>query len=714
MKKILLIFCLILQNSLLFAGPADTLTIHENEKKLLTNRYFLELEDPAGTYKIKDILSNTGFHPINTSLPALKYSKSITWLKFVLKNKTTRAFVPITIGPGVIDNFDLYFADPEKSNHIIDLTSDIPSRDTKLIKQNNTFINCIIFPDSVRTIYIRIKSSAPGVIPVQISSANDFFKSSDLNNIIAGGFMGIILIMAFYNLMLYIVVRDLSYLYYVFFIFFLGLSQLFLRGYGISFFLTKKVILNNYFIPFTRILFGYSIILFTSEFLQLREKLKSYYKFYYLLYAIYTVALIAIIAGYVLFAYNLITFSAGLTAVCLLIIGATLYFKGFKPAKYFMLGWGIFLVAMLISIARSRGLVVHNDFTSNLVLYSSALELMLFSIALADKISFYRKQTIETQQLSLAIAKENERLMTKQNISLESEVNARTHQLIQTNKNLSTIIEDLQSTQIKLVETEKMASLGQLTAGIAHEINNPINFVSSNVKPLRLDFLEIFSLLDKYKEAGEKPDRKELLGMANKYKQNVDVDFLKEEILSLLDGIEEGANRTAEIVQSLRTFSRTDEKVLKLVDINKAVLNTLILLRSSIPYNIEIKPVLNKLPLLNCYPGKINQVLMNLINNGIQAIKSKDKQNNESISIVTKDTLENIIIEISDTGIGMSKEVRQRIFEPFFTTKEVGEGTGLGLSIVFGIIEDHGGEIDVQSEPGNGTVVTITLPKNLE
>ncbi|HTD39134.1 MAG TPA: ATP-binding protein, partial [Mucilaginibacter sp.] len=350
----------------------------------------------------------------------------------------------------------------------------------------------------------------------------------------------------------------------------------------------------------------------------------------------------------------------------------------------------------------------------NIILYSAAIELILFSIALADKISFYRKQTIEMQQLSLTIAKENERLITEQNISLESEVNARTHQLIQTNQNLSATIEDLQSTQIKLVETEKMASLGQLTAGIAHEINNPINFVSSNVKPLRLDFLEIFSLLDKYKEAGETPDRKELLDMANHYKRNIDVDFLKEEILTLLDGIEEGASRTAEIVQSLRTFSRTDEKTLKLIDINKAVLNTLILLRSSIPYNIEIKPVLNKLPLLNCYPGKINQVLMNLINNSIQAIKAKEHQSNESISIVTTDDPENIIIEITDTGIGMSKEVKQKIFEPFFTTKEVGEGTGLGLSIVFGIIEDHQGEIAVQSEPGKGTACTITLPKNLE
>jgi signal transduction histidine kinase len=713
MRKIFLITGLILQNTLLFAALPDTLTIHEKETKLLTHNYFLELEDPAGSYKIQDIISNNNFHPVSTSLPILSYSKSITWLKFVLKNKTTRAFVPINIGPGVIDNFDIYYADPDKSKHIINLTSDIPSRDSKLIKQNNTFINCIIFPDSVRTIYLRIKSSAPGVIPIQISAANEYFKSSDFNNIVAGGFMGIVLIMAFYNLMLYTIVKDLSYLYYVFYIIFLGLSQLFLRGYGITFFLTKKVILNNYFIPFTRILFGYSVLLFTSEFLQLKQTLK-YYKLYYLLYALYTIALIAIITGYVLFAYNLITYSSVIIAISLLFIGGLLYFRGFKPAKYFMLGWGIFLISILISVARSRGYIVHNDFTVNIVLYTSSIELILFSIALADKISFYRRQTIEMQQLSLNIAKENERLITEQNILLESEVNARTNQLIQTNHDLSATIENLQSAQSKLIETEKMASLGQLTAGIAHEINNPINFVSSNVKPLRLDFLEIFSLLDKYKEAGEKPGKKELFALANQYKNNIDVEFLKKEIITLLNGIEEGAKRTTEIVQSLRAFSRTDEKILKLIDINKAVLSTLILLRSSIPYNIEVKPLLNELPLLNCYPGKIDQILINLINNGIQAIRAKENQVNESISIATSDSPEYVVIQITDTGTGMSKEVKQKIFDPFFTTKEVGEGTGLGLSIVFGIIEDHKGKIDVQSEPDKGTTVIISLPKNLE
>jgi signal transduction histidine kinase len=622
--------------------------------------------------------------------------------------------VPINIGPGVIDNFDLYFADPGQSKHLINLTSDIPSRDSKLIKQNNTFINCIIFPDSVRTIYLRIKSSASGILPIHISSANDFFKKADYDNIVAGGFMGVILIMALYNLVLYFIVRDVSYLYYVSFIVFLGVSQILLRGYGISFFVSKKVILNNYLIPFARVLFGYSVLLFASSFLQLKQNLKSYFKFYYLLYALYSCGLIAIIMGKVLLAYILITLSATVVSICLLIIGGLLYFKGFRPAKYFMLSWGIFLASILVAVAHSRGFIVHNSFTSNIIIYSSALELILFSIALADKINFYRRQASDTQQLSLTIAKENERLITEQNIQLEAEVNIRTQQLIQTNQSLSATIEDLQSTQIKLVETEKMASLGQLTAGVAHEINNPINYVSANVKPLRLDFLEIFSVIDKYKEAGETPDKRELLVNANEYNKSIDIDFLKDEILSLLNGIEEGAGRTAEIVQSLRTFSGTDEKILKLVDINKAILNTLILLRTSTPYNIEIKPTLNKLPLLNCYPGKINQVFINLINNGIQAIKAKEVQNHESISIITTDAPDHIVIEIIDTGVGMTKNVKQKIFEPFFTTKEIGEGIGLGLSIVFGIIEDHKGTIKVSSEPGKGSSFVITLPKGLE
>ncbi|MFB9845410.1 sensor histidine kinase [Mucilaginibacter ginsenosidivorans] len=713
MKKILLIICLLLQNSSLFAFQADTLTIRENEKKLLTNNYFVQLDDPSGVYKINDVRGNPGFHTVETSLPVMQYAKSTIWLKFVLHNKTTRAFVPISIGAIVIDGFDLYFADSQ-NGRMIHFSSSVPDRDSRLLKQNNTFINCIVLPDSTRTLYLRIKSSVSGTVPIDINSANTYFKNADYENLLVGGFMGIVLVMALYNLVLFVLVRDKSYIYYVAYIIFLGLSQVLVRGYGANFFVSEKTMINNYLIPLIRIGFGYSVLLFAAEFLQLRSKLNSYFKYYYILFGLYTIALITVIIGKVPFTYDLITISATLLSVSLLSIGSVLYVQGYKPAKYFMIGFGLFFVTVLVSVARNRGYIVHNSFTANIIIYSSILQLVLFSISLAEKINFYRRQTAETQLLSLTIARENEKLITQQNILLETEVNARTNQLIKTNQDLSSIIENLKSTQMKLFETEKMASLGQLTAGVAHEINNPINFVGSNVKPLRLDFLELFSLIDKYKEAGAHPDQKELLKAAIEQSQNTDLDFIKEEILTLLDGIEEGANRTTEIVQSLRTFSRTDELILKHADINKAILNTLILLRSTIPYDIEIMPVLNKLPLLNCYPGKINQVFMNLINNSIQAIKEKPGRDHEKVIITTTDQTDNITIQITDTGVGMSNEVRQRIFEPFFTTKNVGEGTGLGLSIVFGIIEDHHGAIDVQSEPGKGTSVTITLPKNLE
>lgn len=713
MKKILLIACLIMQKCLLFAAQPDTLTIHEIEGKLLTRQYFLELEDPNDTYSIDQVKSNTSFHPISTTLPALKYSKSSTWLKFILKNKTLQPYVPIAIYASVIDKFDLYYEDPV-THRITSISSDSYRLDNRSVSKNFTRIDCPLAVDSARTIYLRIKSNAATIIPIQVNSLDEFGRVVSFENLIMGAFIGVIVIMTLYNLLLFVIVRDRSYLYYVFYIFFLGISQMLLRGYGTSLLPDNNTALNNYILPITRILFGSAVILFTIEFLQLKESMKSGYKYYYLLYLIYVVAFVAIIIGKVGIAYNVITLGAVIVAITLLLTGALLYYKGFKPGKYFMIAWGLFLVSMLISVARNKGLITYNDFTLNIIIYSSALEIILFSIALADKINFYRSQKNESQLLSLTIAKENERLITQQNIILETEVNVRTQELIKTNHNLTATIEDLKSTQMKLVETEKMASLGQLTAGVAHEINNPINFVSSNVKPLRLDFLEIFALLDKYKEAGAHPNKKELLSAANEYKQNIDLDFLKEEILSLLDGIEEGAGRTTEIVQSLRTFSRTDESVLKPIDINKAVLNTLILLRSSIPYNIEVKPVLNKMGLLNCYPGKINQVLMNLINNSIQAINAKEHKDNETITITTNDHPENVTIRIADTGTGMTPEVRQRIFEPFFTTKEVGEGTGLGLSIVFGIIEDHHGSIDIQSEVGKGTTFVITLPKNLE
>lgn len=713
MKKITIILCFIIQYTIAFATQTDTLVINNSESKYLTTQYFTELEDPHYKFKFEDIINNNNFHSVKSRLPFLKYSKSAIWLKVIVKNNTSGSIIPITTGRSVIDDFDIYYRDTvtHKTIHISPCNF---KTNPNFLSQNSTVINWKTAPNSIQTIYLRLKSNMSSIIPIQVHSQNEFSKNSAMNQLINGALIGIFLVMALYNLILFAIVGDKSYLYYVVYIIFFGLSQMFMLGYGNILLSGNKELLNGYAIPFIRTGFGLSMLLFADEFLQLKQNFKKYYKWYLGLYILYTLPLIAIISKWASGAYFLITINIFVTSTALLCIGFYMYFKGFKPAKFFLSGWGLSLIAILMTLARNKGLIPYNYLTANFLTHSAIIELILFSTALADKISFYREQNTLSQSSALQIAKENEKLITEQNIILENKVKERTQELIETNQNLSVTIENLQSAQHHLIETEKMASLGQLTAGVAHEINNPINFVSANVSPLRLDFKELFTLLKYYEDAANNPDDPELLKTATKFKEEIDPDFIKTEINGLIDGIEDGANRTKEIVQSLRTFSRMDQLILTPSNINSSILNTLVLLRSSIPYYIEVKPLLNKLEPLNCYPGKIDQMLINLIDNSIHAIKAKEVHDKESILIVSEDHADHISIKITDTGIGMTAEIKQRVFEPFYTTKEIGEGTGLGLSIVFGIIEKHRGTIDIKSTYGTGTTITIKLPKNLK
>jgi signal transduction histidine kinase len=289
-------------------------------------------------------------------------------------------------------------------------------------------------------------------------------------------------------------------------------------------------------------------------------------------------------------------------------------------------------------------------------------------------------------------------------LSQQSEKKAN-QKLAEKNIALDQSYSDLQSTQALLVQSEKMASLGQLTAGLAHEINNPINFVSANITPLKRDIEEIMSLLQKYAELehGNATHKlEEILHLRNE----IDLSYTINEIKSLIAGIEEGSKRTAEIVKGLRNFSRTDENEMKKTNINQGIQSTLFLLQNKLnEKNIEISKVFGDLPEINGYSGQLNQVFMNLLTNAIDAIGSNGK-----IFITTSSENSHVKISIRDTGEGMTDEVKKKLFDPFFTTKDVGKGTGLGLSISYGIIEKHNGKIEVKSEPRLGTEFIITLP----
>lgn len=269
----------------------------------------------------------------------------------------------------------------------------------------------------------------------------------------------------------------------------------------------------------------------------------------------------------------------------------------------------------------------------------------------------------------------------------------------------------LRQTQAQLIQTEKMSALGQLVAGVAHEINNPINFIQGNIAHLDRYTQELLSLIKAYQQHYPHPPQS-----LQERIEDIDLDFLGEDLQNLLKSAYKGSDRIKGMVVSLRNFSRLDEAALKQVDIHQGIDSTLAVLQHRLqatPTRPAISVVCNygKLPPVRCYPAQLNQVFLNLLTNAIDSLE-EHSTNPKTIRICTE-TLENerIAIHIADTGTGIPEAVRSRIFDPFFTTKPVGKGTGIGLSVSYDIVTDkHGGQLYCHSSPGEGAEFVIELP----
>jgi signal transduction histidine kinase len=270
---------------------------------------------------------------------------------------------------------------------------------------------------------------------------------------------------------------------------------------------------------------------------------------------------------------------------------------------------------------------------------------------------------------------------------------------------LNETLSHLTQAQTQLVQSEKMASLGQVTAGVAHELNNPLNFVSTSVKPLRRNMEDLMAIMEKYDAVIAEQDLANAFIDAEKYKKGVDYAYLIKETKDLLEGINEGASRSEKIVKGLRTFSRMDENEFKGVNIHEGIDSTLLLLSNKLKDRITVHKNYGSIPPVDGLPGKLNQVFMNILSNSILAIEGEGE-----IFIRTERIKDQARISIKDSGEGMSDEIQEHIFEPFFTTRAVGQGTGLGLSITYSIIEEHHGSIQVKSAPGLGSEFIISLP----
>ncbi len=268
------------------------------------------------------------------------------------------------------------------------------------------------------------------------------------------------------------------------------------------------------------------------------------------------------------------------------------------------------------------------------------------------------------------------------------------------------LIKKLEQAHNQLLQSEKLASIGQLAAGVAHEINNPIGFVNSNLGSLRGYVEQLLGLIALYEQGQESlaamPALRERI---EQLRRTSEIEFLKEDVRQLIDESIEGTSRVRRIVQDLRDFSRVDSPDWQWADLHAGLESTLNVVWNEIKFKAEVVREYGDLPEVECLPSQLNQVFMNILVNAAQAIPERG-----TITLRSGRNGEMVWISISDTGAGMAPEMQAKIFDPFFTTKPVGKGTGLGLSLSYGIIARHGGSVEVDSEVGRGTTFTLRLP----
>ncbi len=290
---------------------------------------------------------------------------------------------------------------------------------------------------------------------------------------------------------------------------------------------------------------------------------------------------------------------------------------------------------------------------------------------------------------------------------LEHLVDQRTDQFKQASEALQREIDERKQLESQLVQSEKLASLGQLAAGVAHEINNPIGFISSNLGTLDGYFKQLQDMLDAYREAENAIGSNEVIEQLGQVRERVELDFLREDIPLLIKESKEGIGRVGQIVKDLKEFSRVDpNQEWQWANLQQGIESTLNIVANELKYKADVVKEFQKLPDIECLPSQINQVIMNLIVNASQAIGPE----RGTITLRTGLEGETVSIEIVDTGIGIEPDNLQKIFDPFYTTKPVGQGTGLGLSLSYGIVKKHRGDISVRSEVGVGSTFRVELP----
>lgn len=680
---------------LLIMGTGCGRTMRQDGTPLYMGLAMEHFADTSGSMSADAVAVSGEFTACFQDVPNLGVTPYAHWFRFQLTNRTSEPELAVAIAHIEIDHLQLFHVEGNRATLLAESGQDAPD-ELDAAREEGYIFRIPVEPGASRLMMLKVSGHKQIHVPLIVDTPLAMATRHKDRSVYVGVFAGVMLVLTLYNLFVFISIRDSAYLVYAAYIVLNGLGQLTLLGSTRTWLWPGSAWMASNAAVILVLLSIAVGIMFTRRFIGTAIHAARIDRFLPLFYVIIALNMFVYLMIDKQAGYKMAQAISGSASLILLWTAIQATRHGSRQGIFFLLAWSTFLVGVVVFVLKDAGMLSYTEFTANAMPVGSAIEGILLSFGLADRINILRREKEQSQAQALAAAQENARIIRDQNTLLENKVTERTHQLQES-------LDRLKETQSQLVEAEKMSSLGQLTAGIAHEINNPVNYIRSNIKPLRRDLEEVLQLLAAYRAGASQEDIRRM-------EQELGIDETVHEVDSILSCMEEGADRTAEIVRGLRTFSRLDEDDMKVVDVNEGLQSTLKLLAPQLKDRITLELDLRASFQLECHPGRINQVFMNVLTNAIQAIVARHGDEGGHLLVRSQDEDGHLIVSVVDNGTGMSHATRARVFEPFFTTKTVGEGTGLGLSIAHSIIEKHNGRIEVDSIEGEGTIFRVVLP----